>query len=305
MLKLNTLKTILYYSIFDYPLKIEEILEFSDNIVESELQASLDYLINKGAIFKNGLYYSITDDQNLTIKRENANAMADSIMPKARSKAHLISNFPFVEGVAFSGSLAKNYFDENSDIDFFIITKPNRLWIARTLLVLYKKVFLLNSRKYFCVNYFISSDNLVINDRNRFTATELVTLIPYSGAKHFINFINENNWAFEFFNNFKRENLKNTVEIKTKPLLSRGIEKLFENKLGEKFDEFFKTITVKKWRFKFEGMERKQFDIAMRSTKSVSKHHPQNFQKLVIDKLNVKIEKYNKKFDLNLTLEDA
>ena len=302
---LNILKTILYYSIFDYPLKFEEILEFSDNTKENELQTDLDYLLKQEIIFKNGPFYSISDDYNLTVKRGKANEMADLIMPKARSKAHLISNFPFVEGVAFSGSLSKNYFDKNSDIDFFIITKPNRLWIARTLLILYKKIFLLNSRKYFCVNYFISSDHLVINDRNRFTATELVTLLPYSGFKHFNNFIKENYWAYEYFNNFKREDLRDTVEIANKPFLSRGLEKLFEKKIGENFDEFLKSITVKKWRSKFKGMERKQFDIAMRSTKSVSKHHPQNFQKLVIDKLNVKIEEYNTKFDLNLSLEDA
>src|SRR4029453_8923510 len=90
----------------------------------------------------------------------------------------LIASFPYVRCVCISGSLSKKYFDDTTDIDFFVITKPGRLWVCRTFLILFKKLFLLNSKKYFCINYFIDSDNLEIPDQNIFTATELTTLIP-------------------------------------------------------------------------------------------------------------------------------
>ena len=73
-------------------------------------------------------------------------------MPKAIKRAKFISKFPYIENVSISGALSKNYYNNDGDIDFFLITQPNRLWIARTLLIIYKKMFLLNSRKYFCVN---------------------------------------------------------------------------------------------------------------------------------------------------------
>src|SRR5690606_3777846 len=101
------------------------------------------------------------------------NLMANKFSDIARKKAKLISQFPFVRGVMASGSLSKGYADEKSDIDFFIITIPNRLWIARTLLVLYKRIFLLNSHKFFCVNYFVDEKHLGIEEKNLFTATEL------------------------------------------------------------------------------------------------------------------------------------
>ena len=82
------------------------------------------------------------------------------VLVKAKAKARFISKFPFVAAVGVSGSLSKGYYDSDSDIDFFIITQHNRLWICRTLLMVYKKIFLLNSRKYFCPNYFISSEQL-------------------------------------------------------------------------------------------------------------------------------------------------
>ena len=70
--------------------------------------------------------------------------MAKEIMPKALKTSNFIAKFPYIECVSLSGALSKGYYDDDDgDFDFFIITKPNRLWIARTLLILYKKIFLL------------------------------------------------------------------------------------------------------------------------------------------------------------------
>ena len=65
-------------------------------------------------------------------------------------------------------NLSKNYFDANSDFDFFIITKPNRLWISRTLYILLFKLFSKEKQKLYCLNYFISEADLKINDQNLF-----------------------------------------------------------------------------------------------------------------------------------------
>ena len=92
--------------------------------------------------------------------------------------------------------------DEKSDLDFFIITAPKRLWIARTLLVMYKRFFLFNSHKYFCVNYFVDEDHLEIEEKNLFTATELATVIPLYGQVHYTNLLKANPWLKRFFPNY-------------------------------------------------------------------------------------------------------
>ena len=84
--------------------------------------------------------------------------------------------------------------DEHSDLDFFIITKPNRLWIARMLLALYQKIVLLNSHKYFCVNYFVDEHHLAIEEKNLYTATELSTLIPLYGKEYYPQLMMANHW---------------------------------------------------------------------------------------------------------------
>ncbi len=130
-----------------------------------------------------------------------------------KSRPKLISRFPFVRAVLASGSLSKGYMDEKSDIDFFIITAPHRLWIARTLLVLYKRLFLGGSHKHFCVNYFVDEDHLEIEEKNLFTATELATVLPLYGAEQYKSLIKTNGWVRDFFPNYIARSTENVSSV--------------------------------------------------------------------------------------------
>ncbi|WP_400076076.1 nucleotidyltransferase domain-containing protein [Winogradskyella sp. R77965] len=301
---MNVLKVIIYFSIFKYPLTLEEIFSFSCANNLDETKKELQKLIENNIVFRFGKYYSDINDHTLVERRLNGNKMADDIMPKALKRAKLIMSFPFVESVSISGSLSKNYYDDTGDIDFFLITKPKYLWLARTFLIAYKKLFLLNSKKYFCVNYFISSDRLKIAEQNKFTATELITLKPIYGKAVFNAFIAENQWALDFYpNRTLSSDLLN--DNFNKPLWSKCLESLFKNKVGYDLNHYFKKLTLKKWKSKFKHLKKKEFEIAMKSTNDVSKHHPQDFQSKVIVKLNERYNDKNKAFNLNLAMENA
>ena len=110
--------------------------------------------------------------------------------------------FPFVKGIAVSGSLSKYFADEKTDIDFFIITTANRLWIARTILHIFKKfTYLLKMQDLFCMNYFIDEAELGILEKNIYTATEIATILPLFGYKIFDSFFKVNSWTRSFFPN--------------------------------------------------------------------------------------------------------
>lgn len=304
MKELEVLKSILYFSIFKYPITKNEAFNFTNTNNQHDFDKQIDYLIQKGVIHKLDGYYSSNNNIALVKRRLKGNEMAKKIMPKAGRVAGFIAKFPYIDSVSLSGALSKGYFDEEGDIDFFIITKPNRLWIARTLLILYKKIFLLNSKKYFCINYFITSNHLQIPERNRFTATELVTLIPLYGKEVFINFLKENQWAYDFFPNKELVDTSLIKDIK-KSWLSIVIQTVFNNRFGDFLERSFRKITLKKWTIKFDDLEKKDFDIAMKSTKNVSKHHPQNFQKKVIDRLDKNYEEIIKKINLEMLQRHA
>lgn len=300
---MESLKTILYFSIFRYPLKFEEIHSYTNYAQELETQKELDYLISEKILTKIDDFFVYANDLEGVTKRLKGNLQAKKALLIAKERAKFIAKFPFVMAVGVSGSLSKGYYDDESDIDFFVITKPNKLWICRTLLMAYKKIFLLNSRKYFCINYFISSQQLEIEEKNRFTATELKTLIPMQGKEIFSAFYKENTWIKDYFSKFEI-NL-NAVENNKKPLLSKSIEFIFNTNLGEISDNILKKITLKKWKSKFKFLNNEDFNIALKSTRNISKHHPSNFQKKVILSLNSKIDDVATNFNIILPKENV
>lgn len=298
---MESLKTIIYFSIFRYPLKLEEIHGYNSFSFIEETEVELKTLLDKNIVIKINDFYVYSNDIESVNKRKNGNFNAKKILQKAQKIALFISKFPYVKSVGVSGSLSKGYYDNDSDIDYFIICEPNRLWICRTLLMLFKKIFLLNSRKYFCINYFISLNQLEIEEKNRFTATELKTLIPMQGKSDFEKFFQENKWVNTFFKKHKI-NLIDVPEI-SKPILIKFLEWILNSKLGDTMDDIFKNITLKKWNSKFDYMNNEDFKTALKSTKNISKHHPTNFQKKVIDALNSKYELVKENYQIEIPKE--
>ena len=302
---MTLLKPILYFSLFKYPLTEEEIFNFSKAESKEQIKLDLIELVNDDIIYKIDDFYLTENNETLIKRRLEGNKMAKNIYQKALTVSRLISKFPYVECVGISGSLSKGYYDDDGDIDFFIITSPKRLWIARTFLILYKKIFLLNSRKYFCVNYFISSNALEIEEKNIFTATELTTLLPMFGNGSFHKFYEKNKWVENYLpNKGVTDGLSKLTRV-NKPLLTKITEYFLDSKIGDLLDSIFLRLTYHKWKIKFNHLEERQFNVAMKSTKNISKHHPLNFQRKVIDRLNDRYDELREKHNIHIAKENA
>lgn len=285
---------LLYFEAFTYPLTKEEIFNFCSIKInnESDLDITLSSLLKRNLIKEKGLFYHVHDTDNIVDRRIKGNKMAKQIMPKAMRYGKLIAQFPFVETVCISGSLSKNYFDEKGDVDFFIITKPQRLWLCRSLLVGFKKVFLLNSRKYFCVNYFVGSDNLSIPDCNIFTATEIASLIPVYNFSGYNSFIEQNKWVYKHLPNFDL-NKKKSTSAKNESIIKKVSERLLSTGIGAFADKQLFKLTLNIWQRKFKHFNKSDFDLNMRSRKNVSKHHPSGFQQKVLRLWDTNKNKYS------------
>ena len=297
----DILKVVLYYDIFSYPLNEEEIYQNSGLMVDDrrKVNAEIDNLIEQNCLFRVGSFISVQDDPGLAERRLRGNQLANKLKPVAKKMAARIASFPYVRAVFVSGSLSKNYMDEAGDVDFFVITDPGRLWLSRTLLVLYKKIFLLNSHKYFCVNYFIDTDHLEIEEKNLFTATEVITLLPFQGANLYQPFLEANKWVENYYPVFKPRTLEGVPVLK-KGLIRRSLERIFDTPLGGMADEFCMRFTLQYWKRKFSNMETDRFEIALKSRKYVSKHHPSHFQEKVLDKYTSRLESFSARHGLNL-----
>ena len=236
--------------------------------------------------------YGVQPDSSNAIRRIKGNLLAERLMPLARAKSALISRFPFVRAVMASGSLSKGYMDEKSDLDFFIVTAPGRLWIARTLLVTYKRVFLFNSHKHFFVNYFVDEVHPLIEEQNLFTATELATVIPLQGGSHYLHLLSKNTWLTDFFPNFTP--LPTDLAGKGGPkLFQRYVEWLIDLFPPDKLEHYFRKMTLGRWTKLYrKDYSENDFQVAFKSKEYASKNHPRNYQKKVMELYQSKIDSF-------------
>ena len=154
-----------------------------------------------------------------------------------------MSWFPFVRGIAISGSLSKNFAEADSDLDFFVITKVNRLWVVRMLYtILFKIATITGTKEWFCLNYFIDELALEIKEQNIFTAVEISTLMPLKGGTIFSDFFKANNWVYQYQPNYKPNYayLKDRSAVVPKQIAEWMMNFEFGNKADNKLRSIFK-----------------------------------------------------------------
>ena len=291
LLRQSIIRTLAYYDIFSYPLTAEEIYQNLSNNHTSleEIRQELENLTSNKLIFHKENFFQLKDDDNYIQRRIKGNQLADKRLKTARKISGFISRFPFIRGILLSGSISKGFMEEDSDIDYFVITHPNRVWFSRLMLMLFKKLFLLNSKKNFCINYFVDSENLEIEEKNIFTATEIVTLLPTFGTNIYNEFYEKNFWVRQFYPNFpKRETIK--ILDRKNGIVKTFLEKILGRKLGDKLDDFSMSLLNKFYKTKYKKFDQEDFKLAFKSSKKESKHHPKFFQKRVLVEFETKIK---------------
>jgi len=283
--------TLGYYSLFKYPIKTAEILgNLPLACTLASLEPVLAELTASSTIYHYDGYYSLGSDvQHLVTKRLEANQRAVHQISKALKVGSFIYKFPFVRFVGISGSLSKGYADQKSDLDFFIVTEVNRLWICRTLLHLFKKTtYLTGTQHNFCMNYFIDTHNLQIEEKNRYTAIELASMIPVAGITIYEAMKNANQWKNAYLpNSYYKFSQDNIVADTGKSVFKKVIEGIINACSPEKINGMLMKFTDKKWRKKWakKNYPMTEYDIAFKTTMHISKNHPANHQKIVLKAL--------------------
>lgn len=294
------LRSVLYFDIFNFPITAEEARTFAPAVVNGSYEYVLESLVAEKMLFKHGKFYSVQNNPELVQRRINGNLLAEKRMKEARKYSRLIAAFPFVRAVLLSGSISKGFMDDESDIDYFIITESKRVWVVRAALAIFKRVFLFNSHRNLCTNYFIDRENLGILDKNIFTATELCTLKPMYGQAVLEQFREENSWAFQFLPQGKFV----TPHLEDKePRPKKIIEHLFSSIALDRLNEWLMKKTIAFWRKKYSPtVASSDFEIAFRSREGVSKSHPRFFQKRALNTLDDKIRGFEAQHEIDLTL---
>ncbi len=289
-----------YFNQFNYPLTKEEIVFFLDQKINSaDLSGTLKNLKDWRIIFQAGKFYSLQDEPALYERRLKGNMRALPLLEKANKISKFLFKFPFVEGIFISGSLSKNFASEDADIDFFIITKENRLWIARTFMHIFKKLtFLFGKEHLFCMNYYIDKEALQIEEQNEFTATEIFTLVPASGNNTVVEFYRANDWTSIYYPNYPLKKIEPT----NKPgdsFIKKIVESLFQNRLGNWLDDYLMKLTSNRWKEKENKNQTNKSGrrIGLRADKHFCKPNPEFFQRKLLNRYFTELNDITKKLE--------
>jgi hypothetical protein len=280
------LEILAYYAVFDYPLTKDDIERFfPPSAKTTSVENALSHLLTEKAVFKIDEFYLLQDNPGLVNRRKDGNLRAAQLLPKAMKIGRFLSRFPYVRGVGISGSLSKNFAHEKADFDFFIITKTDRLWVARTFMHLFKKfTFLTGRQHYYCMNYYLDEQALKVRDENMYTAIEVATLVPVSGTA-LNDFFAANTWVSEWFASFPKSH---SEKKRHNPLFKKFMEWLFNNKAGNKLDNLLMQMTAQRWKKKkeqrklnYEGKE-----MALVTGKHYAWSNPDSFQEKIVNLYN-------------------
>ncbi len=242
------LKTVLFFDTFDYPLKPSEVHQYAPiSMSPLNVLPCLNFMVNHVFLFQHGSFFSSSEDVAIGKRRHDANLAADSKLKVARKFASLISRFPFVRSIAIAGNLTRGFVMAEEDLEFFIITKSDRLWLTRAMLQGFRKVFLLNNKRYFNMNYFLDEAQLEVPEKNLFISTQLKSLIPAYNADIFSRFVDANKWTSEFLPNIKPIKVDAVSPVGTYPIKAT-FEMLLNMTFGAMLNKFYKRSSLRAWK---------------------------------------------------------
>jgi predicted nucleotidyltransferase len=292
VVKENILATLAYFDLFNYPLTRVEIYLFLQNKYDYDFfDDALESLLLSGHIFLFDKFYTLHNDHYLVVHRLTGNKKADELIKIALRVGELLIRFPYVRGIAISGSLSKNYADEKSDIDLFIITAKNRLWIARTFMHCLKKLtFLVKKEDYFCMNYYIDEQHLEIPEKSIYTAIEVGTLIPLQGDITFEKFYSANLWIKNFIPN-KIMRVSSAKPVKAFACKS-FVEWMLNNRVGNAIDNMLLHITTSRWlkKTRLNKQNNHGLLLSLKTGKHFAKPDPVNFQSILLARYDRKLK---------------
>jgi hypothetical protein len=250
MIEEAILKTVAYADVFDFPLNRAEIHRYllGERLTEDK---TLAVLLDIGGLIPGLLsqvdgHFTLPGREDIVAVRQKREQIADKLWNRAISYGRIIGQLPFVRMVALTGALAMRNIESNADMDYLIVTRPNRLWVSRAMAILLVR-FGAKRGDTICPNYFLSERALQLTDENVFTAHELAQMIPISGPEIYTKMRSLNRWSETYLPNAIGAPLDLTGKNDTTHPLKPISEFVLKSRLGSLIEDWEMERKIKKF----------------------------------------------------------
>lgn len=225
----SIIRTVAYADVFDFAPDDDEVHRYLIGVQasRSEVRAGLRRARMDGRVAIRHGHVTLPWRAELVAIRKARDPASARLMSRALRFARAVGSLPFVRMVAISGALAARNAVEGDDIDLFVVTTPERLWLARAGSIAVVRLVALRGDE-LCPNYVISEDALELDDRDLYAATELAHLVPVVGRPLYARLRSANAWTRDLLPNADAP--PNDI-IDRQPLLP-GLRGIAESMLG-------------------------------------------------------------------------
>lgn len=199
------LRTVLYADVFSFPMTRREIHHFliadapvSFESVERTLAAST---LLAHALITDGVCFACAGREALFAQRQTRDDVSAGLWREALTHGRWLARIPFVRMVGLTGALAmRNAAHERDDVDYILVTRDQRVWIARAFAILLVRLARRRGVT-LCPNYVLSMSVLAQNKRDLFIAHEVAQMVPLHGLELYHTMRAANAWSADYLPN--------------------------------------------------------------------------------------------------------
>lgn len=233
------LAALAYSDIFDHPLTLDELHRFLVvPAAKDEVAACVSEMT--GVLFEDG-YYFLADRPEIVELRRTREANSRKAFRRAVLYGRILGGLPFIRMVAMTGSLAMLNLSKNRDMDFMLIAKPGRVWLARAFALAFGRLARLVG-DVICPNVIVSENALVWDARSLYAAREFAQMIPVSGLAAYHRLLAANPWVNEILPNAP---LKSTgLPVKKRNRIQSILEFFLPDPLAARFEQWEMTRKI-------------------------------------------------------------
>ena len=200
--ELAVLKAVVYSSLFEYPLTSREVafslpgarLRDTEIVAiyrrSKALQSVLDFQDD---------CFCLRDRSACVLGRHRREAFSRDVLMRHRRMLEWIGLLPYTRLIALSGSSAHFNMSEKGDIDLFVVTRGRRVWSTAVNILLVSRLF--GCREMVCFNYLVADTHLALQERDLFSANQLIHLRPLTGDEWMMRLRASNLWVEELYPN--------------------------------------------------------------------------------------------------------
>ncbi|MBX3038472.1 MAG: hypothetical protein KF758_16280 [Anaerolineales bacterium] len=225
------LETLAYSDIFDYPLTLDELHKYlTISATKEEIKNHVSNINHVG--FKEG-YYFLENRADIVGIRKTRSIKSIKSLKRALFYGKILGLLPFARMVSITGSLAVLNLSKLADMDYMLVTQPNRLWLARACAVTFGRLMRLFGDK-ICVNLLVSENALLWPLHDLYSAREMCQMIPITGFATYQKLLHQNQWTKTFLPNASLELNHFQISSQDKSsLLQKLLEFLFKGRFGD------------------------------------------------------------------------